>query len=128
MAGSPRASTRSICKRLRHSSTNWRHECSELQWVSEPAFCDRNWFGCALDAMLQTKTSAHRPQTVHSFDLWRIPMAEATSGANNGVNVAALIAAREALTEAPVGAQFKWRAACEWKDGTHSHSTVEGFY
>jgi uncharacterized OsmC-like protein len=48
--------------------------------------------------------------------------------ADNGVNVAALIAAREALTKAPEAAQFKWRAACEWKDGTHSHSTVEGFY
>ena len=55
-------------------------------------------------------------------------MAEASSSANNGVNVAALIAAREALTKAPAAAQFKWRAACEWKDGTHSHSTVEGFY
>ena len=55
-------------------------------------------------------------------------MADATSGANNGVNVAALIAAREALTKAPAAAQFKWRAACEWKNGTHSHSTVEGFY
>jgi hypothetical protein len=55
-------------------------------------------------------------------------MAEATSGANNGVNVAALIAAREALKQTPAGAQFKWRAACEWKDGTHSRSTVEGFY
>lgn len=48
--------------------------------------------------------------------------------ADNGVNVAALIAAREALAKAPEGAQFKWRAACEWKEGTHSHSTVEGFY
>jgi len=48
--------------------------------------------------------------------------------ADNGVNVAALIEAREALTKAPEAAQFKWRAACEWKDGTHSHSTVEGFY
>ena len=47
---------------------------------------------------------------------------------DNGVNVEALIAAREALTEAPQGAQFKWRAACEWKNGTYSHSTVEGFY
>src|ERR1700757_1558379 len=55
-------------------------------------------------------------------------MAEATSSVNNGVNVAALIAARDALTKAPAGAQFKWRAACEWKNGTHSHSTVEGFY
>jgi hypothetical protein len=47
---------------------------------------------------------------------------------DNGVNVGALIAAREALSEAPQAAQFKWRAACEWKNGTHSHSTVEGFY
>jgi len=55
-------------------------------------------------------------------------MADATSIADNGVNVAALIAAREELTKAPAAAQFKWRAACEWKNGTHSHSTVEGFY
>jgi uncharacterized OsmC-like protein len=55
-------------------------------------------------------------------------MAEAGSIANNGVNVAALIAAREELTKGPTAAQFKWRAACEWKNGTHSHSTVEGFY
>jgi uncharacterized OsmC-like protein len=47
---------------------------------------------------------------------------------DNGVNVEALIAAREALTNAPAAAQFRWRAACEWKDGTHSHSTVEGFF
>jgi len=55
-------------------------------------------------------------------------MADANSPANNGVNVAALLAAREALTNAPEAAQFKWRAACEWKNGTHSHSSVEGFY
>src|SRR5215213_3148728 len=47
---------------------------------------------------------------------------------DNGVNVQALIAAREALTAAPEAAQFKWRAACEWKNGTHSQSTVEGFF
>jgi uncharacterized OsmC-like protein len=46
----------------------------------------------------------------------------------NGVNVEALIAAREALTATPAAAQFKWRASCEWKNGTHSHSIVEGFY
>ena len=51
-----------------------------------------------------------------------------TGVVNNGVNVDALIAAREALTNAPLAAQFKWRAACEWKNGTHSHSTVEGFF
>jgi uncharacterized OsmC-like protein len=47
---------------------------------------------------------------------------------NNGVNVDALISARDALTKAPEAAKFKWRAACEWKNGTHSHSTVEGFF
>jgi len=55
-------------------------------------------------------------------------MATTNTSVNNGVNVEALIAAREALTNAPQAAQFKWRAACEWKDGTHSHSTVESFF
>jgi uncharacterized OsmC-like protein len=55
-------------------------------------------------------------------------MADGDGRVDNGVNVEALLTAREALTDAPEGAQFKWRAACEWKNGTHSHSTVEGFY
>jgi uncharacterized OsmC-like protein len=55
-------------------------------------------------------------------------MADGDRTVNNGVNVEALLQAREALTDAPQAAQFKWRAACEWKDGAHSHSTVEGFY
>jgi uncharacterized OsmC-like protein len=55
-------------------------------------------------------------------------MPETGSSANNGVNVEALVAARQALTDAPQAAQFKWRASCEWKNGTHSHSTVEGFF
>ena len=46
----------------------------------------------------------------------------------NGVNVAALLEAREALTEAPEAAKFTWRATCDWKNGTHSHSAVEGFF
>src|SRR4051812_42396093 len=46
---------------------------------------------------------------------------------NNGVNVAALLGAREALTAAPEAAKFQWRATCEWQTGTHSNSTVEGF-
>jgi uncharacterized OsmC-like protein len=48
--------------------------------------------------------------------------------ANNGVNVEALIGAREALSEAPEAAKFTWRATCNWKNGTHSHSVVKGFY
>jgi uncharacterized OsmC-like protein len=47
---------------------------------------------------------------------------------NNGVNVEALLGARAALTEAPAAAQFQWRATCEWQNGTHSRSTVEGFF
>jgi uncharacterized OsmC-like protein len=47
---------------------------------------------------------------------------------DNGVNVEALLGARQALTEAPEGAQFKWRATCSWVNGTHSHSTVKGFF
>ena len=47
---------------------------------------------------------------------------------DNGVNVEALLGARAALTETPEGAQFQWRATCNWKNGTHSHSIVEGFF
>jgi uncharacterized OsmC-like protein len=47
---------------------------------------------------------------------------------DNGVNVAALLEARTALDAAPEAAQFKWRATCEWLNGTHSRSTVEGFF
>jgi uncharacterized OsmC-like protein len=47
---------------------------------------------------------------------------------DNGVNVGALLEAREALTAAPEAAQFKWRANCSWVNGTHSQSSVEGFF
>ncbi|HEX9063748.1 MAG TPA: OsmC family protein [Streptosporangiaceae bacterium] len=46
---------------------------------------------------------------------------------DNGVNVAALLGAREALTAAPEAADFTWRASCTWRKGTHSHATVTGF-
>ena len=47
---------------------------------------------------------------------------------DNGVNVQALLDARKALSEAPEAAQFRWRAKCEWLEGTQSRSTVEGFF
>ena len=47
---------------------------------------------------------------------------------DNGVNVEALLEARKALAETPEAAQFTWRARCEWVRGTHSRSTVEGFF
>ncbi len=48
--------------------------------------------------------------------------------ADNGVNVEALLGARQALTDAPEAAQFKWRATCSWVNGTHSRSIVRGFF
>ena len=55
-------------------------------------------------------------------------MSTTGSSVDNGVNVEALLGAREALSQAPEAAQFKWRAKCEWVNGTHSRSTVEGFF
>ena len=49
------------------------------------------------------------------------------SPVNNGVNVQALLGAREALSASPDAAQFTWRASCTWRNGTHSRSTVAGF-
>ena len=53
-------------------------------------------------------------------------MAQAT--VNNGVNVDALLAAREALKGAPQAAKFKWRASCKWQNGTHSKTQIQGFH
>ncbi len=55
-------------------------------------------------------------------------MADSGTQVDNGVNVQALLDARDALTAAPEAAQFKWRASCEWVNGTHSRSTVKGFF
>ena len=55
-------------------------------------------------------------------------MANPDSTVENGVNVQALLDARVALGEAPEAAKFMWRATCEWKNGTHSHSSVEGYF
>ena len=48
--------------------------------------------------------------------------------AENGVNVAALLGARKALSDAPEAARFKWRATSQWLKGTHSRATVDGFF
>jgi len=48
--------------------------------------------------------------------------------AQNGVNVAALLGAREALGQNPDAARFVWRATCEWIEGTHSRSTVSKYF
>jgi uncharacterized OsmC-like protein len=46
----------------------------------------------------------------------------------NGVNVQALLDAREVLKGAPQAAAFTWRATCEWKKGTHSRTSVQKFF
>jgi uncharacterized OsmC-like protein len=46
----------------------------------------------------------------------------------NGVNVEALLGARDALSKAPEAARFNWRASCKWMNGTHSQTSVKGFY
>ena len=51
-----------------------------------------------------------------------------TRPVDNGVNVEALLGAREALAQAPEAAEFQWRATCEWQNGTHSRSQVDGFF
>lgn len=47
---------------------------------------------------------------------------------DNGVNVAALLGARDAMADSPEIAQFQWRATVAWIKGTHSRSTVDTFY
>jgi uncharacterized OsmC-like protein len=46
----------------------------------------------------------------------------------NGVNVQALLEAREALKGAPEAAQFVWRASSKWQHGVHSTTTIKEFY
>jgi uncharacterized OsmC-like protein len=54
--------------------------------------------------------------------------ATAQATADNGVDVQALLTARAALTDAPEGACFKWRATSQWVNGTHSRASVDGFF
>jgi uncharacterized OsmC-like protein len=46
----------------------------------------------------------------------------------NGVNVDALLGAREALGKAPEAAKFNWRASCKWMNGTHSQTSIQSFF
>lgn len=55
-------------------------------------------------------------------------MTSTATRVDNGVNVDALLGARQALTDTPEAARFKWRASCRWVRGTHSKSTVQGFF
>lgn len=47
---------------------------------------------------------------------------------DNGVNVQALLDAREVLAGAPEAAQFTWRATSKWENGVHSTTTIKNFF
>ena len=51
-----------------------------------------------------------------------------TTVADNGVNVQALLDAREALKGAPEAAAFTWRASAKWQGGVHSTISVQSFF
>jgi uncharacterized OsmC-like protein len=51
-----------------------------------------------------------------------------TTAVDNGVNVQALLDAREALAGAPEAAQFSWRASSKWQNGVHSTTTIQNFF
>jgi uncharacterized OsmC-like protein len=47
---------------------------------------------------------------------------------DNGVNVEALLEAREALAATPEAAQFTWRASSKWENGVHSTTSIQNFF
>ena len=59
-------------------------------------------------------------QTMEATKKEKVPM--------NGVDTPTLLATINAVGNQPDLAKFQFRASSRWVDGTHSHSTVEGFY
>ena len=55
-------------------------------------------------------------------------MSVSAAQVDNGVNVQALLDAREGLKGAPAAAKFTWRASCKWQNGTYSKTNVESFF
>jgi uncharacterized OsmC-like protein len=66
-----------------------------------------------------------RRQAVHNIER---ALTMAMTSVNNGVNVQALLEAREALKGAPEAAKFTWRASCRWENGTYSTTKVQNFF
>ena len=55
-------------------------------------------------------------------------MTSTSTPVDNGVNVEFLLGARDAVAKQPAAAEFKWRVSNKWVNGTHSRSTVDGFF
>jgi uncharacterized OsmC-like protein len=50
------------------------------------------------------------------------------STTDNGVNVQALLEARDVLAGAPEAAQFTWRASSRWEHGVHSTTSIHNYF
>ena len=50
------------------------------------------------------------------------------TAADNGVNVQALLDAREAVKGAPEAAQFTWKATSTWQHGVHTDVKVQNYF
>jgi uncharacterized OsmC-like protein len=51
-----------------------------------------------------------------------------TTEVANGVNVQALLEAREVLKGAPEAAQFTWKASSRWENGVHSTTKIQNYF
>ena len=54
-------------------------------------------------------------------------MSVSTKPIDNGINLPAILEARQMLTDAPEAGKFLWRASSTWKNGTHFYSKCEKF-
>ena len=54
--------------------------------------------------------------------------ATSTRGPRNGVDTPVLFATLNAVKANPESAKFQFRAANQWVSGTHTRSTIQGFY
>ena len=54
-------------------------------------------------------------------------MSVTTKPVDNGINLPAILEARQMLTDAPEAGKFLWRASSTWKNGTHCYSKCEKF-
>jgi uncharacterized OsmC-like protein len=51
-----------------------------------------------------------------------------TTTTDNGVNVQALLDARDVLKGAPEAAQFTWKATSKWAGGVHTSTRIQNFF
>jgi uncharacterized OsmC-like protein len=64
------------------------------------------------------------PMGVIEADKWEVQ----DVSVDNGVNVQALLEARDVLKGAPEAAQFTWKASSKWDHGVHSTTTIQNFF